>query len=84
MKLQPDFRLLLGNYLMYPESDQSAPPSGRMPKDGSYFDSIICQPPIEDANLNPEDNLEEFQPISEEDLACFQREAARLYTEIDK
>jgi hypothetical protein len=55
-----------------------------MSKDGSYFDSIIRQPLIDDAKLNPEDNLEEFQPISEEDLACFQQEAARIYTETDK
>ncbi len=73
-----------GDILMYPEGDKSAPPSGRMPKDGFYFDTIIRQPPIDEGNLNPEDNLEEFGPISDEDLAYFQREAERLYTETDK
>jgi len=38
---------------MYPEGDRSAKPSARMPKGGYYFDSIIRQPPIDDAKLNP-------------------------------
>jgi len=73
-----------GDILMYPEGDKSVPPSGRMPHGGFYFDSIVRQPPIDDARLNVEDNLEEFAPISSEDLAFIQREAERLYTETDK
>ncbi len=73
-----------GDILMYPEGDRSAPPSGRMPKGGFYFDTIIRQPPIDESRLNPEDNLEEFTPISDEELAYFQREAERLYIETDK
>jgi hypothetical protein len=73
-----------GDILMYPEGDKSVPPSGRMPRGGFYFDSIIRQPPIDDTRLNVEDNLEEFAPISSEDLAFIQREAERLYTETDK
>ncbi len=73
-----------GSILMYPEGDRSVPPSARMPKDGYYFDSITRQPPIDESKLDPEDNLEEFAPISEEDLAYFQSEAERLYTETDR
>jgi len=73
-----------GEILMYPEGDKSAPPSGRMPKGGWYFDAIIRQPPIDDSNLNIEHNLEEFGPISDEELEHFGREAERLYTETDK
>jgi hypothetical protein len=73
-----------GDILMYPEGDKSAPPSGRMPHGGWYFDAIIRQPPIDDANLNVEDNLEEFGPISEEELDHFRRGADRLYSETDK
>ncbi len=73
-----------GSILMYPEGDRSAPPSGRMPAGGYYFDAIIRQEPIDDARLNPEDNLEEFGPISDDDLAYFAAEAERLYTETDK
>lgn len=73
-----------GDILMYPEGDRSAPPSGHMPKDGWYFDTIIRQPPIDDATMSVEDNLEEFGPISDEDLEHFRREAKRLYEETDK
>ena len=57
-----------GNTLIYPEGDPAAPPSGRMPKDGFFFDSIIRQDPIDEENLDPEDNFEEFGPISGEEL----------------
>jgi hypothetical protein len=73
-----------GDILLYPEGDKSAPPSGRMPRGGWYFDAIIRQPPIDESKLNVEDNLEEFGPISEEDLAYFAAEADRLYRETDK
>jgi hypothetical protein len=73
-----------GDILMYPEGDCSAQPSGRMPAGGYYFDSIIRQAPIDDANLNVEDNLEEFEPLSKEDLDYFSCEVDRLYTETDK
>jgi len=73
-----------GDILMYPEGDRSAPPSGRMPKGGWYFDAIVRQPPVDDNNLNVEDNLEEFGPISDEEIEHFKREAERLYTETDK
>lgn len=67
-----------GSILMYPEGDRTAPPSGY------YFDAIIRQPPIDEARLDPEDNLEEFGPISDEDLAYFRDEADRLYRQTDK
>ena len=70
---QPD-----GSILMYPQGDKSAPPSGVMPKDGFFFDTIVRQPPIDDAKLDPEDNLEEFGPVSSADLERFAREARRL------
>jgi uroporphyrinogen-III decarboxylase len=66
-----------GYTLIYPEGDTTAPPSGRMPQDGYFFDTIIRQEPIDDDKLDPEDNLEEFGPISEEDLAHIRAEAAR-------
>jgi hypothetical protein len=67
-----------GDILMYPEGDRSVPSSGRMPKGGYYFDAIVRQEPIDEENLNVEDNLQEFQPISAENLAYFAREAERL------
>ncbi len=73
-----------GDILLYPEGDKSAPASGRMPRGGWYFDAIVRQPPIEENHLNIDDNLEEFGPISEEELAYFEAEAERLTTETDK
>jgi hypothetical protein len=60
---QPD-----GDLLLYPEGDTSAPPSGRMPAGGWFFDAIVRQPPIDDAHLDPSDNTEEFRPIDAADL----------------
>jgi hypothetical protein len=73
-----------GDILMYPDGDGSVPPSGRMPKGGFYFDSIPRQAPLDDAHLKLEDNLEEFAPISDADLAHLGREAERLWTQTDK
>ncbi len=67
-----------GDILLYPEGDQSVPASGRMPNGGYYFDSIVRQPPIDEDRLDPADNLEEFQPISDDDLAYLAGEARRL------
>jgi len=73
-----------GDILMYPEGDKSAPPSGRMPKGGFYFDAIIRQPPLDESRLKVEDNLEEFGPVAGDDLEFFRAEAERLYTQTDK
>lgn len=73
-----------GDILMYPEGDRSAPPSGRMPRGGFYFDTIVRQDPIDDDKLNVEDNLQEFGPLSDDDLGYFAREADRLHRETDK
>ncbi len=73
-----------GDILMYPEGDTSAVPSGRMPKGGFYFDSIVRQEPIEDESLNVDDNLEEFTPVSDDDLQYFAVTAQQLYDETDK
>jgi hypothetical protein len=73
-----------GSILMYPEGDRSVPPSGRMPKDGFYFDAMIRQEPIDEARLDHRHNLQEFGPISETDLAHFAGEAERLHSSTDK
>jgi len=67
-----------GDILLYPEGDRSVPASGRMPNGGYYFDSIVRQPPIVEDRLDPADNLEEFQPVPDGDVAWFAAEARRL------
>jgi uroporphyrinogen-III decarboxylase len=73
-----------GDILMYPEGDRTAPPSGRMPAGGFYFDAIVRQPPIDEDRLDPADNLEEFGPVSDADLLYFAEQADRLYHQTDK
>ncbi len=73
-----------GDILMYPEGDTSAAPSGRMPKEGYYFDTIVRQRPIVESNLNPKDNMEEFLLICDEELQFYQRRADELYKKTDK
>lgn len=72
-----------GSILMYPQGDKSVPASAKMPKGGFYFDAIIRQKPIDDAKLDPADNLEEFTLISEEDLKHYEQQANELYDSTD-
>ena len=62
-----------GDILIYPEGDETAAPSGRMPLGSAFFDAIIRQPEIDEEKLDPSDNLEEFGPISESDLDQIER-----------
>ena len=64
-----------GDTLIYPEGDTSVPPSGRMPTGGYFFDCIVRQEALDEEKLNPEDNMEEFSPISQEDLDHLARSA---------
>jgi len=68
-----------GAILQYPEGDRSVPASARMPKGGFYFDAIVRQEPIDEGKLDPADNLEEFGPISDEDLRIYEQQADDLY-----
>jgi len=72
-----------GAILQYPEGDRSVPASAKMPKGGFYFDAIIRQEPIDEAKLNPADNLEEFGPVSDEDLRIYEQRANDLYKNTD-
>jgi hypothetical protein len=73
-----------GSILMYPEGDHSAPPSGKMPPGGFYFDSLPRGVLPDAYLLNVEENLEEFSLISEDDLDYFATEAERLVAQTDK
>ena len=39
-----------GDIVQYPKGDRSAPPSGRMPQGGYYFDTIVRQEPIDESH----------------------------------
>jgi uroporphyrinogen-III decarboxylase len=66
-----------GDILIHPEGDRTAPPSGRMPWDGYFFDTIVRQQPIDEAALDPEDNLEEFSHVADDDVEYFRGEVQR-------
>ena len=57
-----------GDILSYPQGDLSAQPSARMPLSGFFFDAIIRQKPFNEEDLNPDDNLEEYGLIGDDDL----------------
>ena len=57
-----------GGTLIYPKGDMSAPPSGHMPKDGTSSNSIIRQKPLDIEHLDPADNTEQYQPLTEAEL----------------
>jgi hypothetical protein len=57
-----------GDTLMYPQGDTSLQPSGRMPRNGYFFDAIIRQQPYDEEKLDVNDNLEDYGPVSETDL----------------
>jgi hypothetical protein len=66
-----------GDTLIYPKGDMSAPASGRLPRNGFFFDTIVRQEPIDEARLDPEDNLEEFGPVTDAALDYFDEASRR-------
>lgn len=68
-----------GNIYVYPEGDTNARPSGKMPKGGYYFDSLIRQEDFDEENLDPEDNLEEFKPLDDTDMNHFVRSLKKAH-----
>lgn len=60
---------------VFPQGDTTVPPCATMPEDGYFFDAIERVPPVEiDAALDVNDNLEEFLPISDDDLRYWAKE----------
>lgn len=66
-----------GNIYIFPAGDTAVPPSGHMPEGGFFFDAIIRQQPVDEEQLKPEENLEDFGPITETDLERFKTETAK-------
>jgi uroporphyrinogen-III decarboxylase len=52
--------------------------SAHMPATGYFFDTINRQPEIDEDKLNPEDNLEEYQPLSDADIAYWQERVPEM------
>ena len=69
-----------GSIPMYAKGDKNTSPSAWMPKDGHYFDATDRQETLDWKNLDLEDNIEEFAPISNDDLNYFGEQASKLYS----
>ena len=63
-----------GDILIYPEGDTSVSPCAMMPKSGYFFDALTRQEPIDDSKLKVEDNLEEFNLITDHDLQYWKKQ----------
>jgi len=72
-----------GSILMYPAGDRSVGPCAKMPAGGFYFDSLPRQEPIDEEALDPADNLEEFAPLTDAELAHFAAEAGHVHEKTD-
>ncbi len=75
-----DFRTTIdpsGDLLLYPQGDTSAPPRGRMPRGGHFFDAIVIQEPIDEGRLDPADNISDFALLGEKDLQHYREQARR-------
>lgn len=72
-----------GDLMQWSENDRSFPPSAKMPEGGHFFDAIIRQKPIDEDNLNPEDNIEDFGPISDDEVEHYRKLADELYNETE-
>jgi uroporphyrinogen-III decarboxylase len=67
-----------GDLLIYPQGDINVSPSGKMPKSSFFFDAIIRQDSIDEEKLSPEDNLEEFGPMSDEDVQYWAEQLEKM------
>lgn len=63
-----------GGWYAHPQGDVSLPPSGHLPEGGFYFDAIIRAEEVDEDDLNPDDNLEEYRVLTKDDIAYFVRE----------
>lgn len=57
-----------GDTLIYPQGDPSVEPCAKMPSTGFFFDAVNRQGVLDESNLDPEDNVEEFTTWTEEDI----------------
>ena len=70
-----------GDLVQYPGGDRSAPASGRMPRDGFYFDAIVRQEPIDESRLDPEEWVEQTYGLFGDEELRFLEEQSRWYFE---
>jgi len=70
-----------GAFLIYPEGDLSVPPSAKMPNSSYFFDALMRQESIDEDKLDPQDNADDFEVLSERDLNYYASTTKQLYEE---
>ncbi|MGA2762699.1 MAG: uroporphyrinogen decarboxylase family protein [Spirochaetia bacterium] len=70
-----------GDIVQYPKGDRSAPPSGRMPTGGFYFDSIVRHEPIDEAKLDPKEWVAQSYSLYTDEELRFLEETSRRWFE---
>jgi hypothetical protein len=70
-----------GDIVQYPMGNRSLPPSARMPKDGFYFDTIVRQEPIDEANLDPKKWVEQTYSLYNEEQLRYLEETSQWWYE---
>jgi hypothetical protein len=70
-----------GDIVQYPRGDRSAPPSGRMPRDGFYFDSIVRQEAIDEARLDPKEWVEQSCSLYTDEELRFLQDTSQAWYE---
>jgi hypothetical protein len=73
-----------GDILLYPQGDRKTKPSGRMAKDGYYFDVVVRQPSIDEKRLDPRAWVEQsFSLYTDEDARYLEETSRRAYEETE-
>ena len=62
-----------GDVYVYAGGDKNYPPSAVMPNGCFFINAIERQQPIDEDKLNPMDNLEEFNSITDEELDVYKK-----------
>jgi hypothetical protein len=69
-----------GDIVQYPKGDRSAPPSGKMPRGGFYFDTIVRQEPIDERTLDPREWVQQtYSLYTEEELRFLEQTSRHWY-----
>ncbi len=70
-----------GDIVQYPKGDRSAPPSGKMPRGGFYFDTIVRQEPIDESTLDPREWVQQTYSLYTDEELRFLEETSRHWYE---
>jgi hypothetical protein len=70
-----------GDIVVYPQGDKSVPPSGKMPKNGFYFDILVRQEPIDETKLDPKEWAEQSYSVYTEDDLEYLENTSKWYYE---